>query len=145
VKPATFAELPDLHRRLAELDLAPALARTLQIGLLDELGWPALEDAERELDPDGKAGATLHGGLPAVVLANRTRAIAVRPSGRLAVHDLVIPAHHELVTVRYIGGQFLVVLQEAWRVRAYWSGAPRDVFESDHSVWHIPKIAARAV
>lgn len=145
VKPATFAELPDLHRRLAAIDVAPALARTLQIGLLDELGWPALEDAERELRPDGKAEVTLHGGLPAVVLASRTRAIAVGPSGRLAVHDLVIPARHELVTVRYIGGQFLVVLKEGFSVRGYWSGAPRELFDSDASVWHIPQIAARAV
>jgi hypothetical protein len=145
VKPATFAELPDLHRRLAELDVAPALARTLQIGLLDELGWPALEDAERELSPDRKAELTLHGGLPAVVLAGRTRAIAVGPRGRLAVHDLVIPARHELVTARYIGGQFLVVLKEDWTVRGYWSGAPRERFESDASVWHIPQIAARSV
>ena len=145
LKPATFDELPDLHRRLAELDVAPALARTLQIGLLDELGWPALEDAERELRPDGKAEVTLHGGLPAVVLAGRTRAIAVGPGGRLAVHDLVIPARHELVTARYIGGQFLVVLKQDYSVRGYWSGAPRDVFESDASVWHIPRIAARAV
>jgi hypothetical protein len=145
VKPATFAELPDLHRRLAAIDVAPALAHTLQIGLLDELGWPALEDAERELSPDGKAAVTLHGGLPAVVLAGRTRAIAVGPSGRLAVHDLVIPARHELVTARYIGGQFLVVLKQDFSVRGYWSGAPRDVFESDASVWHIPQIAARAV
>jgi len=143
VKPETFAELADLHPRLAALDVAPALARTLRIGLLDELGWPALEDVERELNPDGKAAVALHGGLPAVVLATKTRAVAVGPTGRLAAHDLVIRAKHELVTVRYIGGQFLVVLKAGWQVRAYWSSAPRDVFESDVSDWQVAELAGR--
>jgi len=143
VKPDTFAELADLHPRLAALDVAPALARTLRIGLVDELGWPALEEVERELNPDGKTAVALHGGLPAVVLATKTRAVAVGPTGRLAAHDLVVPARHELVTVRYIGGQFLVVLKTGWELRGYWSGAPRDLFESNVSEWQVPELATR--
>ncbi|HSR95499.1 MAG TPA: hypothetical protein VLM79_00460, partial [Kofleriaceae bacterium] len=139
----TFAELADLHPRFAALDAARALARTLQIGLLDEFGWPALEDAAHELNPDGKAELALYGGLPAVVLANKTRAIAVGPTGRLGVHDLVIPPRHELVSIRYIGGQFLVALQASWQLYGYWSAAPQDRFQSDVSTWHVPEVAAR--
>jgi hypothetical protein len=142
-KAETFAELPDLYLRFAAIDLAPALARTLRIGLLDELGWPAVEDAARELDPDGTAEITLHGGLPAVVLASKTRAIAIGPTGQLATHDLVIPPKHELVTARYIAGQFLVVLKGGWRPRGYWSGAPHDLFDSDVSTWQIAQVAGR--
>lgn len=134
-----------LYARFAALDLAPALARTLQIGLLDEFGWPAVEDAARELSPDGRTDLALHGGLPAVVLASKTRAIAVGPRGRLGAHDLVVPAKHELATIRYVAGQFLVVLKHGWGLRAYWSSAPRDVFDSEVSHWQVPQIAARAV
>ena len=140
-KPATFAELPDLYARLAALDLAPALARTLRIGIIDELGWPALEEAVDELDPDGTAELTAHGGPPALVLATRTRAIAISPTGRLGTHDLVVPPKHELVTLRFIGGQFLVVLKQAQQVRAYWSGAPLDLFDSELGSWELPALA----
>jgi len=143
VKPETFAELPDLHARLAALDVAPALARTLQIGILDELGWPLLDEVAAELDPDGTAELTFHGGPPALVVATKTRAIAIAPRGRLAAHDLVIPPKHELVALRFIGGQFLVLLKHGYKVRAYWSGAAHDMFDTEVSAWHVPALVAR--
>ncbi|MBA3820661.1 MAG: hypothetical protein H0X17_17345, partial [Deltaproteobacteria bacterium] len=143
VKAETFAELPDLHARFAAVDLAMALARTLQVGIIDELGWPVLEEAAAELDPDGKAELSLHGGPPALVVATKTRAIAIGAAGRLATHDLVIPPKHELVTARFIGGQFLVVLKEGYKSRGYWSGAPHDVFESEVSTWNVTTIVPR--
>ena len=143
-KPTTFAELPDLHARFAALEVAPALARTLQIGIIDELGWPLLEQLVAELDPDGKSELSLHGGPPALVLATRTRVVAFAASGRLGEHDLVIPPKHELVTARFVGGQFLIVLKEAHQTRAYWSAAPHELFDSDTSIWQLPQLVARA-
>jgi hypothetical protein len=145
VKPETFAELPDLHARFAAVDAAPALARTLRIGIVDELGWPLLEEVAAELSPDGKAELSFHGGPPALVVATKTRAIAIGPAGRLGEHDLVLPPKHELITARWIGGQFLVVLKEGYKTRAYWSAAPHDVFESDLSTWYLPKTVGRVV
>ena len=143
VRAELFAELPDLHARFAAIDLAPGLARTLRVGVMDELGWPLLEEVAAELDPDGKTELSYHGGPPALIVATKTRAIAIGPSGRLGTHDFVIPSKHELVTVRFIGGQFLVVLKEGYKVRAYWSSAPHDVLDSDISVWSMTKIVGR--
>ncbi|MBL0213965.1 MAG: hypothetical protein IPQ07_08780 [Myxococcales bacterium] len=143
-KAETFADLPDLHARFAALDPAPALARSIRIGLIDELGWPALEDAGLELNPDGKTTMTLHGGPPAVVLATATRAIAIGAAGRLGTHDLVIPPKHELVTIRFIGGQFLVVIKEGYKARGYWSTAPHDVFDTEVNGWAVGAVATRA-
>ncbi len=143
VKAETFAELPDLHARFAALDLAPALARTLRAGIVDEFGWPLLEEVAAELNPDGKTELVLHGGPPALIVATKTRAIAIGASGRLGAHDVVIPPKYELVTLRFIGGQFLVVLKEGYKTRAYWSSAPHDVFESEESSWYIPKLVTR--
>ncbi|MBA3460198.1 MAG: hypothetical protein H0T46_09585 [Deltaproteobacteria bacterium] len=144
IKAETFADLPDLHARFAAIDPAGALARSLRVGLIDELGWPALEDAGMELSPDGKLEVTAHGGPPAVVLASKTRAIAVGAAGRLGAHDLVIPPKHELVTLRFIGGQFLVVLKEGYKARAYWSSAPHDMFDTDTNSWGIQPIVSKA-
>jgi hypothetical protein len=142
----TFAELPDLHARFAALDLAPSLARTLAVGLVDEFGWPALEEAALELNPDGKTALAVHGGPPAVVLVTKTRAIALGPTSRLGTHDLVIPPKCEFATIRFIGGEFLVVLKEGYKVRCYWSSAPHDVFEApDVSTWSLPAVVSDAV
>ncbi|MDB4960729.1 MAG: hypothetical protein JWP01_728 [Myxococcales bacterium] len=144
VKAETFSDVPDLHARFAALDPVPALARSLRTGIIDELGWPALEEADRELSPDGMTEISVHGGPPAAVLVTKTRMIAVGPTGRLGVHDLVLPLKHELVTARFIGGQFLVVIKSGYKVRGYWSGSPHDVFDSEASVWGIVPLAARA-
>ncbi|WP_433411321.1 hypothetical protein ACQP1V_22260 [Microtetraspora malaysiensis] len=42
-------EMPDLLARVTELDLVPPLTRTLRAGILDELGWAALDEAAAEL------------------------------------------------------------------------------------------------
>jgi len=144
----TFAELPDLHPRLAAIDVAGALARTLQVGLLDEFGWPALEAVIAELRPDPKAPLLwLHGGPSAVVMANATKAIAIVGDRRAAEHDLVVPPKHEVSTIRYVGGQFLVVLKEGYsKIRAYWSSAPQDLFDVDGlNQWMITPTSSTAV
>lgn len=144
VKAETFSDLPDLHARFAALDPAPALARSLRVGIIDELGWPAFEDAALELDPEGTVQITVHGGPPALVLTTKTRAIAVGAAGRLGVHDLVIPAKHELITARFIGGQFLVVIKEGYKARGYWSSAPHDVFDTETSSYSMTALVPRA-
>ncbi|MEO8706039.1 MAG: hypothetical protein ABI867_38775 [Kofleriaceae bacterium] len=146
VKAETFAELPDLHARFAAIDLAPALGRTLRAGIIDEYGWPLLEEVCAELNPDGKTELHIHGGPPAVVVASKIRAIAVGAAGRLGTHDLVIPAKHEFATARFIGGEFLVVLKESYKVRCYWSSAPHDLWESPNtSTWSLPTMVGSAV
>lgn len=120
----SLAGLPVLHARLAALDVEAAHARTLRIGILDELGWPALEAAADELG----AEAVVYGGPPAAVVANRARAIAVDAQQRLAEIDLVVPPHATLRALRWIDGALLVVVDDAGGTRAAWSTAPREWF-----------------
>jgi hypothetical protein len=127
-KATLFAELPDLHARFAQIDVAPALAKTLQIGIIDELGWPALEAVMKELSPDGTTQIAVNGGPPAVVCCTKTKIVAVGSAGRLGEHDLVIPPKHEFHAARFIGGRFLVVLKEGSTPKAYWSTNPQDLF-----------------
>ncbi len=142
VKPAVFAALPDLHARLAAAEIAPALARSLRIGIFDELGWPALEHAAAELGDDSHA---VYGGLDAAIVATKTRAIAVDATGRLAVHDLVIPAKQELVALRFIDGQFLVMRKHDYRCEGYWSASPHAPFVDIQTSPHwIQAIALRS-
>ncbi len=143
VRSGTFAEMPDLHTRFAKLAVAPALARTLRAGLLDELGWPALEAAAVELEPDGR-GLWVSGAFPIVVIGNRARAIALGHDRRLGEHDLKLPAQAELVAARYVGGQFLVVFSQSHALRAYWSANPNDVFDPEANQFEISVMSERA-
>jgi hypothetical protein len=147
VKASLFAELPDLHARFAAIDVAPALRKTLHIGIVDELGWPALEAVMKELDPDGKTQVTIHGGPPALVCCTKVKLVAVGGAGRLGEHDLVLPPKHEFHSARFIGGRFLVVLKEAGSstAKGYWSTNPTDVFTAPNLyVWSIPGLSQRA-
>jgi hypothetical protein len=130
---ALFAELEGSHAALSGIDTTRALAATLRGGLGGELGWPAFEDAVRELDPTGTGATTVHGIFPYVCVANATRAIAVGPRGRVVSHDLQLPKGHTLLALRCIGGALLVIFRDtSWKNRAYWSTAPSDPFELDH-------------
>jgi hypothetical protein len=124
-----MARLPGAQARLAGTDLAGPLARTLRGGLVDELAWPALDEALGEL----ACGAEPRWSAcwPVLVVHDRARAIAVGPEGRLATHELRIakpPPSRDHYYVWYAGGQFLVGWHDGPDERAYWSGNPREVF-----------------
>lgn len=132
----TFSRFPTAHTSLAAADLAGPLARTLRTGLLDELAWPALEEAVEEL----AAGELSYSeSWPVLVVHDRVRAIAVGPGGRVAEHDLRLtnPSPHFVPTICYAGGQFLVRWRDQVRDQqlAYWSGAANEVFPFTEPYW----------
>jgi hypothetical protein len=145
VTAATFAELPDLHARLGAIELGPALARSLRGGIIDELGWPALEAAVAELDPDGKGNVTLTGAAPALIATNGLRAIVLGASGRLGEHDLALPPKSELHACRWIQGQLLVLFKHQHKSFAYWSSAPADHIAIDGYFYGFPVMSPYSV
>jgi len=120
---------PRARARIASADLAAALARTLRGGLLDELGWPALEDAWSQL----AAGAIQVGyACPNLILNDRSRALVVGPSGIVLAHDLRQPpgiATLAPIRLLYAGGQLLVIWHSKNVTCGYWSARPDAVFD----------------
>jgi hypothetical protein len=118
----TLARFPSAHAALAATDVGAPLARTLRAGLLDELGWRALEEAVAELDPPWWSASW-----PVLVVWNGDKAVAVGPSGRVGEHTFRIPTGRDHApTVLYAGGQFLVCWSELGKQHAYWSAAPQE-------------------
>ncbi len=133
---ALLAPHPDLLARLRAVDLTGALARTLRAGVLDELGWPALEAAVAELDPAGDAQLTVGGAFPYLVVASERRALVLGPTGRVLEHDLRLPKRATVELLRYAGGQLLVVYRDRlYKQGAYWSGAPTKTFAPERMGW----------
>ena len=150
--PAVLALAPQAVAALCATDAAPALARTLRAGILDELGWPALEDALQRLgvpDPakqsgNGRSGEEwyrLHDAWPALIVRRENRVALVGADAVLDERTLTYPApvthSWDEPVVRHVDGQWLVLSGYGEDRRGVWSGRPADVFKpgGDLSRW----------
>ncbi|MFF2042592.1 hypothetical protein ACFVVX_19400 [Kitasatospora sp. NPDC058170] len=136
-------ENPAAAERIAGLDAAGLLARALRTGILDELGWPALEEALGRLGattgetPGNPPGQTLPEGLliedawPHLILARKGEALVVGPQGILLEHTLRHPKLEswQRPRLRYTDGELLVVWYQDGKQHAYWSSRPAETFE----------------
>ncbi|MEV7771035.1 hypothetical protein [Kitasatospora sp. NPDC086791] len=139
---------PAAAERIAALDVTGLLTGALNAGILDELGWPALEDALAKLaDPPaadalpvtapghrtrGLDDLTIEDAWPYLVLARHDRAVVVGPEGVLLEHTLRVPTQpgsRVRPRLRLVDGELLVAWYEVGEQRAYWSGRPDQTFE----------------
>jgi hypothetical protein len=138
VPASTRAEFPDEAAPIASLHAATALARTLAGGVLDELGWQALDDVVAELRGTKNAEVEVTALAPWCVVSDERRACVLGPAGVEGGvegrFDLKLPKGARLAGFRVSAGQLLV----AWRTpddwskrRGYWSGSPRTVVDLD--------------
>ncbi|MEU6103356.1 DNA-binding protein [Streptomyces flaveolus] len=91
--------------------MAPALARTLRTGILDELGWPAWEEAVGSPESPKAARATRVGeAWPHLIVHNGTRVRVIGPEGTVLAHELRLPdgADRWHPDFRYVDGGLLV-------------------------------------
>jgi hypothetical protein len=131
---ATFAEFPEALPVLEACRVAPALARTLQTGFIDELGWPALDVALAELGDERWIGGTW----PYLVLANRLRILAVGPEGRVLDLTWSCPPKGELRALHFADGQAMVVYtDDDDDPHGFWTGTPQERFDKGSS-WGDP-------
>ncbi|MFF0296113.1 hypothetical protein ACFYST_20235 [Kitasatospora sp. NPDC004614] len=141
VRSALIDANPAAAARIAGIDVAALLGHTLRAGIIDELGWPALEEGLRRLFEDEDSGRVpgrinrsdlqIEDAWPALILARRNRAVVVGPDGILLEHDLRCPAdlpRWHSPRLRFVDGELLVAWREDGEVRAYWSGRPDQVF-----------------
>ncbi|MFJ9820833.1 hypothetical protein ACIRU3_37325 [Streptomyces sp. NPDC101151] len=127
---------PDAVARVSGHEVAPLLGRTLRAGILDELGWPALDEALELLDAqtrkDEDDTLTVHEAWPALILVRRHKAVVVGPDKVLLEHDLRLPQEldrWQRPRFRYVDGELLVMWRQGATQHGYWSARPAEVFE----------------
>lgn len=131
-----FADVPEAAEAIAATDVADALRTTLRTGLLDELGWPALENAVARLRVGGKKDELVMAcgeGWPALVLGRGENFVVVGPDDVLAEHVSRIPPDARnswsfAPRVWWFDGVLLVRWHGPDGELAYWSDAPSTVF-----------------
>ncbi|MEV8225338.1 hypothetical protein AB0P41_04585 [Streptomyces sp. NPDC079167] len=134
---------PEAVRLLKGHDVVPLLASTLRTGVLDELGWSALDEVYAELAAEAaeaaaagprhrrSEGVGVTGAWPALILNTLERAVVIGPDGVLLRHTLRVPAtvdHWRTLAFRYVDGELLVIWWEDGKQRGYWSHRPAEVF-----------------
>ncbi|MFJ9605092.1 hypothetical protein ACIRS1_01890 [Kitasatospora sp. NPDC101176] len=141
---------PAAAERIAALDVAGLLAAALGAGILDELGWPALEEALAALadpvdgaDPDtrptdtpghtagGLLGLSVEDSWPQLILTRHDKAVVVGPQGVVLEHTLRVPKLESWnrPRLRHVDGELLVVWQQDGKQRGYWSSRPDETLE----------------
>ncbi|ACU37903.1 hypothetical protein [Actinosynnema mirum] len=130
--PEAFAVLPEAAETIADADVATLLASVLRTGLLDELGWPALDRAAGLLGAEAEIAGE---GWPALVLRAGEEFAVAGPDGLLAEHRSRVPLERRhdwdyAPTAWWFDGRLLV----RWHANygeelAYWSDAPTVLFD----------------
>ncbi|CAL9642767.1 hypothetical protein [Streptomyces sp. enrichment culture] len=126
----------DSVARVAAHEIAPLLGRTLRAGILDELGWPALDEALDLLDAETRPKGhhndlTVTEAWPALIVSRGHKAIVVGPEKILLTHDLRLPVELDRWSrpqFRYTDGELLVMWRHEGKQHGYWSARPSEVF-----------------
>ncbi|MGV9455845.1 hypothetical protein [Streptomyces sp. NPDC003635] len=135
-RPVAFRVHAEAVARVAAHDIAPLLGRTLRAGILDELGWPALEEALRILDSETRDKGpfnelAVNEAWPALIVSRGHKAVVVGPEKVLLEHDLRLPAGLDRWSrpqFRWADGELLVMWRHDGKQSAYWSSRPAEVF-----------------
>ncbi|MCP4691771.1 MAG: hypothetical protein GY859_27235, partial [Desulfobacterales bacterium] len=127
-----YKENPEAYARLCQQKIADALQTTLKGGILDEFGWPGLEEAVLKINPDGKKKIDIGKCAPFIVLGNGVKAVVAGPGGIVFEHDFKTPAGHKFEDARYIDGDLLVIFEKDYSHVAYWAANPDDLFEFEY-------------
>ncbi|MFE2279120.1 DNA-binding protein [Streptomyces sp. NPDC059454] len=110
--------------------IAPALARTLRTGVLDELGWPAWEEALPPCEPEQRAPKVrVVDAWPYLVVLTGTQARVIGAEGTVLTHELRLPPDMTdqlwRVSCQYVDGELLVWWSShSTGTEGYWSHIP---------------------
>lgn len=110
--------------------ITPALARTLRTGVLDELGWPAWEEAIPPGEPEQRAPKVrIVDAWPHLVVMVGTQVRVIGAEGTVLTHELRLPPDMTdrlwRVSCQYVDGELLVWWNSyATGTEGYWSHAP---------------------
>ena len=118
----------DEMREVAATDLAPLLARTLRAGIVDELGWPAWEEAARDLvRRQNVEDLYVADAWPYLITAGAAQVRVIGTEGTVLTHDLRLPDQGTFghPGFHFVDGELLV----HWRthdhgLRGYWHHSP---------------------
>lgn len=131
--PDALRLFPDLAERLNRVDPVAMLLRTLQAGVFDEYGLPALEKVAAD---SGIAIRTEYGDtniyltFPCIVLTDKVHAYTVGSDGKVKKHELRLPKKCELTAVVVVGEDLAVSYRDdKYQGHFHWVSNPAQSYD----------------
>ncbi|WP_031049498.1 hypothetical protein [Streptomyces sp. NRRL F-5650] len=115
--------------------MAPNLARALRGGILDELGWPAWEEAVgTPASPEDARSTLVSEAWPHLIVFRDGRARVIGAEGTVLSHEMRLPPPSERSgpEARYVDGGLLV----------FWKGISSSSFTGSLGYWYAPETGA---
>ena len=129
----TYREFPEAYKKLQSIDLAPVLARTIAGGVIDEYGWPIVEQITEKLGKNGKQPVRIYGRFPYAMVTDGLKVVVVNTEEVVLEHELQIPKKAKLDDLMFYDGQLLVYYEmSSYQSKYYWSSNPKKTTECYH-------------
>ncbi len=126
----TYREFPEAYEKLKTIDLAPVLGRTLAGGVIDEYGWPIVEEVADRLGNKGKHEVTVYGQFPYVILTDGLKVVVVDHERIVLEHEVKLAKKAKLDDLLFYDGQLCVFCEtDRYKNYFYWSGNPKKTTE----------------
>ncbi len=137
--PDALRLFPDIAGQLERIDPTVMLQRTLQAGVFDEYGWPALEavvDQHQIKPPNGEIASCIHPTFPQIVVSDKVHAYVIRGDGTVKQHEIRLPKKAQLMGLVAIGDDLAVIYRnEKYQGQLFWTSDPSQQFEKS-SYWY---------
>ncbi len=122
----TYVEFPEAFEKLKAVDLAPVLSRNLAGGVIDEYGWPIVEEIADKLSQNGKQTVTIFARFPYVMLTDGLNVVVTDHEKIVLEHELQLPKKAKLEDLLYYDGQLCVCYETSrYDDYFYWSSNPK--------------------
>jgi hypothetical protein len=135
VWPDALRLFPDLAERLKNVDPVSTLQRTLQAGVFDEFGLPALEKTidENSLKIELKHiwNSNIHVTFPYVVVFDAVHAFVIGGDGTVKKHELRLPKNCHVVEIIALGDDLAVNYRDVkYQGHFYWISNPGQHYDA---------------
>jgi hypothetical protein len=134
--PDTLRLFSDLAERLQRIDTVAMLQRTLQAGVFDEYGLPALEkfieDSNITIQHDHYGDTNLHLTFPNIVLSDKVHAYVIGSDGQVKKHELRLPKKSTILTLVPVGDDLAVTYRDdKYQGHFYWVSDPSQQYDAN--------------
>lgn len=138
--PESLSRFPDLAGRLTEFNPVNVLLRTLQAGVIDEYGLPALEEAVEQNEIKIEKSTSYYRNtcnctltFPDITLYDQGTAWVVRGTGKTTKHELQVPKDSKVESVHVVGDDLAVgCVDNSWRHFFFWSSQPDQIRSTEY-------------
>ncbi len=138
--PDALRLFPDLAEQLEHIDPTVMLQRTLQTGVFDEYGLPALEevvDRHQIKPPQGEFASCIHPTFPRIVVSDKVHAYVINGDGTVKEHELRLPKKATLLALIALGDDLAVPYRdEKYQGHLFWTSNPSQSYEASAYRYH---------